>query len=78
MTYAQELAKHSTEIKAQIRKLENVKYKLLRSKWSTIFNKICLKENLLPDYTKNNSMYNNENKKRSTEKISTSKTKPNF
>ena len=55
MTYAQELAKHSTAIKIQIRKLENVKYKLLRSKWSTIFNKICLEENLLPDYTRSSN-----------------------
>ena len=52
MTYAHELSKHPTGIKVQIRKLETIKYKLLRCKWSTIFNKICLKENLMPDYTK--------------------------
>ena len=52
MTYAHELSKHPTGIKVQIRKLETIKYKLLRCKWSTIFNKICLKENLMPDYTR--------------------------
>ena len=52
MTYAYELSKHSTATKVQIRKLESIKYKLLKCKWSTIFNKICLKENLLPDYTR--------------------------
>ena len=51
MTYAYELSKHTTITKGQIRKLESIKYKFLRCKWSTIFNKICLKENLLPDYT---------------------------
>ena len=48
MTYAYELSKHSTATKVQIRKLESIKYKLLKCKWSTI----CLKENLLPDYTR--------------------------
>ena len=52
MTYAYELSKHSTATKVQIRKLESIKYKLLKCKWSTIFNKICLEENLLPDYTR--------------------------
>ena len=46
MTYAYELSKHTTIIKGQIRKLESIKYKILRCKWSTIFNKICLKENM--------------------------------
>ena len=52
MTCAYELSKHTATTKIQIRKLESIKYKILRCKWSTIFNKICLKENLLPDYTR--------------------------
>ena len=51
MNYLNELFKLPNHLKNQIRKLENVKTKLLKSKWSLVFNDTCLKENLLPDYT---------------------------
>ena len=52
MTYSYELSKHNNDVKTEIRKLEAIKYKKLRCKWSQIFNQVCLKENLLPNYTK--------------------------
>ena len=52
MNYLNELFKLPNHLKNQIRKLENVKTKLLKSKWSLVFNDTCLKENLLPDYTR--------------------------
>ena len=33
------------------KKLENIKQKILNAKWSKIFNEICIKESLLPNYT---------------------------
>ena len=55
MTYSYELSKHNNDVKTEIRKLEAIKYKKLRCKWSQIFNQVCLKENLLPNYTKMNN-----------------------
>ena len=52
MTYSYELSKHNNDVKTEIRKLEAIKYKKLRCKWSQIFNQVCLKENLLPNYTR--------------------------
>ena len=44
MTYSFELPKHNNDVKAQIRKLENINYKKLKCKWSQIFNQACLKD----------------------------------
>ena len=52
MTYIDELNKLPDSIKSQIRKLQNIKTKIINCKWSQIFNSICLKENLLPNYTR--------------------------
>ena len=34
-----------------LRKLENVKRKIIKCKWSIVFNETCLNENILPNYT---------------------------
>ena len=44
MTYVEELLKLPVESKNEIKKLENIKQKLLNAKWSKIFNEICIKE----------------------------------
>ena len=36
------------------RQLENTKKKICKAEWSTIFNNVCLQENLLPSYTQIN------------------------
>ena len=54
MTYSYELSKHTSFIKEQIRKLETIKYKILKCKWSQIFNQVCLNEKMLPNYTRIN------------------------
>ena len=33
-----------------LRKLENVMRKIIKCKWSKVFNDTCLKENFLPNY----------------------------
>ena len=52
MTYSYELSKHTNDVKTQKRKLEAIKYKKLRCKWSQFFNQVCLKEDLLRNYTR--------------------------
>ena len=44
MTYVEELLKLPVESKNEIKKLENIKQKLLNAKWSKIFNEICIKD----------------------------------
>ena len=39
-----------------IRKLENVKRKIIKCKWSMVFNDTCINEKLLPNYTNFYSM----------------------
>ena len=41
-----------SEIKNIYRKIEKNENKLLKNKWSLIFNETCLKEEILPNYTK--------------------------
>ena len=41
---------HNLMIK--FRKLENLENKIISRKWSQIFNNVCIKENLVPKYTK--------------------------
>ena len=52
MSYILELNKLPLNIRPHIRKLENIKDKIIKNKWSQIFNEICLKEKLLPNYTR--------------------------
>ena len=52
MTYVDELNKLPNFWKTVIRKLENIRIKLVKAKWSACFNNVCLKENLLPCYTR--------------------------
>ena len=52
MTYIDELLKLPNYWKKIIKKLESTKLKLLKAKWSTYFNNVCLTENLLPNYTR--------------------------
>ena len=40
-----------TEIKNIYRKIEKNENKLLKNKWSLIFNETCLNEEILPNYT---------------------------
>ena len=44
-----------------LRKLENVKRKIIKCKWSIVFNKTCLNENILPNYTNVCRFQNNFN-----------------
>ena len=52
MTYSSELFKLPQLWRNTIKKLEGIKVKFIEAKWSLIFNDICLKENLLPNYTR--------------------------
>ena len=49
MTYLDELLSLPVENKNEIKKLENIKNKLLNAKWSRIFNEMRLKEELIRD-----------------------------
>lgn len=51
MAYINLLNKVNLELKNQYRKLEDIEKKLISIKWSKTFNKVCLKENILPKYT---------------------------
>ena len=52
MNYLELLHSIPTELKRKFRKCENLKIKLINNLWSTTFNETCIKENLLPNYTK--------------------------
>ena len=39
------------ELKKLYRKLEGNQKKVIRAKWSIAFNNVCLRENILPNYT---------------------------
>ena len=52
MNYLEELFNLPNYIRTQIRKLENIKTKIIKCKWSLVFNDTCLKENILPNYTR--------------------------
>ena len=54
MNYLEELFNLPNYIRTQIRKLENIKTKIIKCKWSLVFNDTCLKENILPNYTRSN------------------------
>ena len=44
MSFILELNKLPLNIRPEIRKLENIKGKIIKNKWSQIFNEICIKE----------------------------------
>ena len=51
MSYGENLYLLPYELKNIFRKFEDVKRKMINSKWSLVFNQTCLKENLRPVYT---------------------------
>ena len=42
MTYSQDLYTLPSDIRIIMRKLENTKSKILKNKWSQIFNQVCI------------------------------------
>ena len=52
MEYMELLNSLPSELKSKMRKLENLKTKLINNSWSTVFNEVCLHEKLMPNYTK--------------------------
>ena len=49
--YVDNLRKLPFTASSILRKLENVKRKIIKCKWSIVFNETCLNENILPNYT---------------------------
>ena len=43
----------SPELKNEVRKLEKVSLKLCKSECRELFNSVCVRENLLPNYSNN-------------------------
>ena len=52
MSYLQALFDLPSNVIEIFRKLESIKNKILKNKWSLVFNNTCIKENLLPNYTR--------------------------
>ena len=52
MNFARIIHTLPSEIKNLYRKIEKNENKLLKNKWFLIFNETCLKEEILPNYTK--------------------------
>ena len=52
MLYTELLFSLPNNILSSIRKLENIKKKLVKAEWSQHFNNVCLQENLMPNYTR--------------------------
>ena len=42
----------SPQLKKHLRTIENVSNKIINRLWSKTFNKVCLKENIWPSYTR--------------------------
>ena len=42
MEYMELLNSLPSELKSKVRKLENLKTKLINNSWSTVFNEVCL------------------------------------
>ena len=51
MDYMNLLQKIPNQVKNLYRKLENYHQKLIKNEWSITFNKVCLKENMMPTFT---------------------------
>ena len=52
MSYSQLLYAVPEELRKLIRKYENINKKLINLKWSIEFNSTCIKENILPNYSR--------------------------
>ena len=52
MNFIQAIYRLPEQIKKIYRSIEKYENKLIRNKWSNIFNKTCLEEEILPNYTK--------------------------
>ena len=52
MSYTNHLFNLPTYLVRLFRQLENTRKKICKAEWSTIFNNVCLQENLLPSYTR--------------------------
>ena len=52
MSYTNHLFNLPTSLLRLFRQLENTRKKICKAEWSTIFNNVCLQENLLPSYTR--------------------------
>ena len=59
MNYLELLHSLPNELKSEVRKLENAKTKIVNNLWSRTFNEICLKENMMPNYTNLKYIYSN-------------------
>ena len=53
MNFVNEIILLNPQEKAFFRKLEKVQTKIIKCKYSIIFNKTCLKENIFPRYSNN-------------------------
>ena len=51
MSYGDNLFLLPNELKNDFRKYEDIRKKIINTKWSLVFNQTCLKENLWPIYT---------------------------
>ena len=52
MNFIQAIYRLPEQIKKIYRSIEKYENKLIRNKWSNIFNKTCLEEENLPNYTR--------------------------
>ena len=51
MNFIQAIYRLAEQIKKIYRSIEKYENELIRNKWSNIFNKTCLEEEILPNYT---------------------------
>ena len=51
-TYVNLIMELSPDKRNIFRKYENLKRKIIKAKWSNVFNKTCIREDLLPNYTR--------------------------
>ena len=51
MSYVEKLRTLPHRIIQILRKMENIQRKMIKCKWSLVFNNTCIKKNLLPTYT---------------------------
>lgn len=52
MAYTTRINILPTDLRSLFRKLERVENKIINAEWSLFFNETCIKENILPNYTK--------------------------
>ena len=51
MSYVELLYAAPNDLKKMFRDLEKIKKKLINNIWSVRFNSICIKENIMPNYS---------------------------